>query len=87
MNVERAATFLHARARDVSVLSTRLARSRRSSTGTELRTSRGDEDWRGRIISKSGIPLAGRKIKRYIGVRCGALWRVFSCGNSSWGSQ
>jgi hypothetical protein len=38
-----------------------------------------DEGWRGQIISKSGIPLAGRKIKRYIGVRYDALWRAFSC--------
>jgi hypothetical protein len=46
-----------------------------------------DEGWHGRIISKSGIPLAGRKIKRYIGVRCDALWRAFSCTNSSWDSK
>ena len=38
-----------------------------------------DEGWRGRIISERAIPLTGRKIKWYIGVRYDALWRAFSC--------
>jgi hypothetical protein len=77
---ERAPLHAHARAmRDVSALSTQVAKVREAALGLSCVPPEAYERWRGRIISKSGISLAGRRIKRYIGARCDALWRAFSC--------
>jgi hypothetical protein len=69
--------------RDVSASSNQLRRGWRSSAWAELSYLSGLKGWRGRLISKSGVPLAAQKITalHWCPLR-DALWRALRCTNA-----